>query len=83
MATPRVLDTQSKLIEMIVEDITYGEPVLPETDLLLTGLVDSLGVIQIVGWLEDHLGIDIPPGDVVLEHFQTVELMIRYVEGRV
>lgn len=77
------LDTLSgELIAAIVEDVTYGEPVLPETDLLLTGLVDSLGVIQIVSWLEDHLEMEIPPGDVVLEHFQTVDLMLQYVKGR-
>ena len=57
-------------------------PVEPETDLLLTGLVDSIGVVRIVTWLEDHLEIEIDPVDVVLENFQTVALMVDYVQRR-
>lgn len=67
------------LIDMIQTEITFGEPVAPDTDLLLTGLVDSLGVIRIVTWMEDHLDIEIDPVDVVLENFQTVALMVAYV----
>lgn len=70
------------LVEMITSEITFGEPVEPGTDLLLTGLVDSLGVIRIVTWLEDHLQIEIDPVDVVLENFQTVERMVDYVRRR-
>ena len=55
------------------------EPVAADTDLLLTGLVDSLGVLRIVDWLEDRLGVDIDPADVVLEHFRTVGDMVEYL----
>jgi acyl carrier protein len=51
-----------------------------ETDLLLTGLVDSLGVIRVVQWLEDELEMMIDPVDVILENFQTVARMIDFVE---
>jgi acyl carrier protein len=57
-------------------------PLEAETDLLLTGLVDSLGVIRVVQWLEDRLHIQIDPADVVLEHFQTVDLMMSYLQHR-
>jgi acyl carrier protein len=70
------------LIAMITEEVTYGEPVEAETDLLLTGLVDSIGVIRIVTWIEDHLDIRIDPGDVVLENFQTVARMVAYLRAR-
>jgi acyl carrier protein len=56
--------------------------VAPDTDLLLTGLVDSLGVVQIVAWMEAELGIDVEPTDVVLENFLTVDAMVGYVERR-
>ena len=69
------------LVGLIVDEVGVhdGEPVNPETDLLLTGIVDSLGVVQIVGWLEDRFGIAIDPGDVTLENFQTVQRMVRYL----
>lgn len=53
-----------------------------DTDLLLTGAVDSLGVIRITQWMEDELGIDVDPGDVTLENFQTVSRMVGYVSTR-
>lgn len=74
---------QAELLEYIESEVaTADEPIGPDTDLLLTGLVDSLGVLLVVDWIAQRLGIAIDPGDVVLEHFQTVELMVRYVDGR-
>jgi acyl carrier protein len=53
-----------------------------DTDLLLTGLVDSLGVIRITQWIEDELDVEVPPGDVTLENFQTVDRIVSYVATR-
>lgn len=72
------------LVAMITNDVSRDptHPIEPDTDLLLTGLVDSLGVVMIVGWLEDRLDIEIDPADVVLDNFQTVQQMLDYVERR-
>ena len=74
-------DLDNELISLINDDISLDPSVEVEgsTDLLLTGLVDSLGVVQIVEWLEDRLGVEIDPGDVVLENFQTVDLMVAFM----
>lgn len=71
-----------ELLRMINTEVSFdpSEEITPETDLLLTGLVDSLGVVQIVAWMEDRLGIEIEPVDVVLENFQTVDRMLAFVE---
>lgn len=82
MRTDRLDGLLVALTAMIVDEITYGEPVEPETDLLLTGLVDSIGVIRIVIWLEGHLEIEIDPVDVVVENFQTVRLIVEYAGRR-
>ena len=70
-----------ELLHMINTEVSFdpSEKITPETDLLLTGLVDSLGVVQIVAWMEDRLGIEIEPVDVVLENFQTVDRMLAFV----
>ncbi len=74
-------DLDNELISLINDDISLDPSVEVEgsTDLLLTGLVDSLGVVQIVEWLEDRLGVEIDPGDVILENFQTVDLMVAFM----
>lgn len=70
-----------ELIDFVSDEIS-DEPVVGETDLLLTGLVDSLGVVMIVDWIEQRLVIDIDPGDVVLEHFRTIDAMAAYLRSR-
>ena len=71
----------SELIALINDEISLDPsvPVDGATDLLLTGLVDSLGVVQIVEWIEDRTGVEIDPGDVILEHFQTVDFMVAFI----
>ena len=71
------------LVAFIEGEVSAGfEPVEAATDLMLTGLVDSLGVVRIVDWLEQRLAIRIDPADVVLENFVSVEAMVAYVTAR-
>ena len=71
------------LVDFVEDEVSAGfEPVEPATDLMMTGLVDSLGVVLIVDWLEERLAIQIDPADVVLENFISVEAMVKYVASR-
>lgn len=68
------------ILELLNEELSLDPSIIidEETDLLLTGLVDSLGVIQVVAWIEDALDVSIDPVDVTLENFQTAGRMIRF-----
>ncbi len=70
------------LLELLNEEISVDPSATIElsTDLLLTGLVDSLGVVQIVSWFEDELSVDVDPIDVTLENFQTAHRMVAFAE---
>ncbi len=72
-----------ELVAMIRRDVSLDPDAAIDssTDLLLSGLVDSLGVVQIVGWLEDRLDVQIDPVDIVLENFQTVDSMTAFAHG--
>lgn len=73
-----------RLLAFIAEEINpaAGAQLTADADLLLTGLVDSLGVVRIVNWIEDELDVEVDPIDVTLENFQTVAAMVSYVRGR-
>lgn len=72
-----------ELIAFLVEDVALDdEPIERDTDLLLSGLVDSLGVVLVAEWMQERLGIIIDPVDIVLEHFQTVRQMVDYAAAR-
>lgn len=51
----------------------------PDLDLLLSGLLDSLNVVKLVSFLEQHIGISIPPEDVLVEHFGSINLIMSYL----
>lgn len=74
-------DFVERLLEMINNDVSLdpSQPVASDTDLLMTGLVDSLGVMTIVDWLENAASVEIDPADIVIEHFQTVRQMVDFV----
>lgn len=53
--------------------------VADDEDLLLSGRLDSLGVMRLVAHLQETLGMEIPPEDVVLENFGSLRRIQTYV----
>ena len=71
----------SQLLEFIGDEVAVtDDPLTAETDLLLTGTVDRLGVIRITQWLEERTGVPVPPGDVTVENFQSVAAIATYAD---
>lgn len=71
------------LVAFIQDEIVVDDTVVArDTDLLMSGAVDSLGVIRITHWMEETEGIMVDPGDVTLENFQTVDKMAAYLSSQ-
>ena len=67
----------------IVENFLYMRPDLQFTDddpLLGRGIVDSLGVMELIGFIEETFGVDVADGDVTEQHLGSVGAITRYVE---
>ena len=83
MDTRNPASLHDDLIAFISADVALGGgPVEPGTDLVMSGLIDSLGVMAVVDWLERRLDITIDPNDVVIEHFESVDAIVAYLRGR-
>jgi acyl carrier protein len=54
----------------------------PDDNLLISGLIDSLGVMRLVSFIEDNFGIHVPPEDVTIENFQSISILSTYLETR-
>ena len=71
------------IINYIKEQL-HGEQsdleILPEDDLLGTGLVESMGMMQLLHFIEEEFDLKIPPQDMTVENFMTVEAMVKYIE---
>ena len=74
---------QSIIINYIQENLLGGKDAIelsPEDDLLGSGLLDSMGVMRLVGFVEETFNIKIPPEDIVIENFMDVKAIMNYVK---
>ncbi len=51
------------------------------TDLFAAGLVDSLGVMDLVGLVEEQTGCAVPPAAITLENFGSIERIERFARS--
>jgi acyl carrier protein len=76
---------QAIIIKYIQENLLGGSletELSPEDDLLGSGLLDSMGVMRLVGFVEESFNIKIPPEDIVIENFMDVNSITNYVESQ-
>ena len=53
----------------------------PDDDLLLSGAIDSIGMMRLLGEVEKVLGRRIPPADLVPENFFSPRAIATYLES--
>lgn len=58
------------------------EPLQAEDDLLTSGLIDSINVMKLISFIEEKFEVTIPPEDMTIEYFMTVENIVEYLESR-
>lgn len=51
-------------------------------DLLGSGILDSLGMVQLIAFVEKEFKVEVGPEDMVIENFMTVNHIVNYVEGK-
>lgn len=62
------------------ELVSRNTVVQADDELLLSGLVDSLGVVRLIAHIEEVLGVKVPPEEVTLENFQTVRAIAEFLD---
>ena len=50
--------------------------------LTLNGVIDSMGVLELVTFIEQRFGIAVPDRDTVPENLDSIDRIVRYLEGR-
>ncbi|MCC6191771.1 MAG: acyl carrier protein [Anaerolineales bacterium] len=76
------MSTSSILAEYITRELAKGRTttVGVDEDLLGTGVIDSLGVLQLVSFVDERFGFQIPDEDVVIENFQSISALADYLD---
>ena len=79
------MKTMDMLRQFIQDELFNGQNsggLEPDEDLLLSGRVDSLGVVRLIAFIEEELKIHVPAEDVTIDHFLTLQAMVDYLETR-
>lgn len=69
------------ITEDLINDPDFGTLETDE-DLLGSGLLDSLGMMRLVGFIENTYGIKVPTEDLTMENFMSVETIEKYVNSK-
>jgi acyl carrier protein len=49
-------------------------------DLLGAGILDSLAILQLVAYIDEQLGIQVPDEDVVYDNFKSINAITTYLQ---
>jgi acyl carrier protein len=77
-------------VEAVINDYISREfvqdpallPLANETSLLETGVLDSLGLLRLVLFVQERFGIVVDDVDLVPEHFASVDAICAYLRSR-
>jgi len=54
--------------------------VAPDDELILDGVLDSLGIMRLIAHIEMQAEISIPAEDVTLENFHSINAIVSYLQ---
>lgn len=74
----------NQILAYIQEELIYDldSAFNSETELLDSGLLDSMAAVQLVGFCEDEFNVEFLPEDLTLENFSTVSAVAELIQIR-
>jgi acyl carrier protein len=79
------MDIKNQLKEFIVAE--FGEDkelqaLAPDDDLIRQGIVDSMGVLQVVNFIEQTYGAQVADEEITVENFRTINAIANLVSQK-
>jgi len=76
------MQTAQKITSFLVDELHWeGEPLTPDMELLETSVLDSMGIFQLVSYIESEFGVEVRDEDLVPERFNTINDIVALVES--
>jgi len=72
---------QRKLTELFARKLNLAVPTV-ETDLVGTGLLDSMALVELLAQLDETFGVSISTDDLELENFRSIASIASFVTQR-
>ncbi len=76
------MEVKNQVRQYIVENFLFGDESPLESDsmsLLDGGIIDSVGVMELVAFLEQDFGLDVADEDLIPENLDSVDNLSAYI----
>ncbi|MFZ1813953.1 acyl carrier protein (plasmid) [Mesorhizobium sp. NBSH29] len=78
-------DAQEKIRDFIVENFLFGDDVQPlpgDLSLMENDLVDSTGVLELVGFIEEAFEVKVGDADIVPGNLDSIDRIAAFIERK-
>ncbi|MBN2070341.1 MAG: acyl carrier protein [Candidatus Krumholzibacteriota bacterium] len=76
------MEVREKIKGFIIENFLFGsdDASLGDGDSFLeSGIIDSTGILELVGFIEDEFNIEVSDDELVPENFDSLNQLVEYV----
>ena len=78
----RILENLEKIMLTDIAAEQGRKSLDPDEDLLERGIIDSLGIMKLITFIEETFGIKVNDEEIVPENFQNLNSMVRFIEQK-
>jgi acyl carrier protein len=78
-------NAKEELRQYILSEFLPGEKasnLQDDTPLRSSGILDSLGTVRLVSFVEERYGIEVEPHEAGVENFETINLITEFIESK-
>ena len=81
----QVNDISEQILEWILQNFPQAQlqKLGPDDSLLESGIIDSLGTLDVVLHLESEYGFEMEDDDMLADHFETVNSIANFVRSKI
>ncbi len=77
------MERSKQLITFIVEQLlNHEQEITADDELLVSGLLDSLAIVQLVEFIEAEFKVSVPAEDLRVENFASVNTIVDYLSQK-
>lgn len=79
------MDTKLAIERFVVDELMLGDSktrIDPDKSLITSGIIDSLGLLRLISYIEEQFGISVKDIDMVPENFETINKIETYIKNK-
>jgi acyl carrier protein len=79
------IEVESRIREFISRNLLFSEDGFAcgdDASFMDEGIVDSIGVLELVNFVGEHFGVSVEPDDITPENFDSVNRLARYIREK-